>query len=75
MPAVLGGRELQYVIEFDELESAIWETLNRIRERDGVKIFEEVAETLIEGIASDLKIAQGKRGDLLRSMIIGQPAG
>jgi hypothetical protein len=35
----------------DELEHAIWQTLDRIRERDGVKIFREVADRLADSIA------------------------
>jgi hypothetical protein len=55
-------RELQYIIEFDELEQAISKALDRIRERDGVKILKEVADRLIGGIALELEIAQGHVG-------------
>jgi hypothetical protein len=32
------SRELQYIVEFDELEQAIWKALDRICKRDGIKI-------------------------------------
>jgi hypothetical protein len=44
-------RELQYVVEFDELEHVILETLDRIRKRDGAKIANEVAARLVDSIA------------------------
>jgi|ERR1700730_13481882 hypothetical protein len=34
-----GRRELNYIVEFDELEMLIWKTLDRIRDRDGERIF------------------------------------
>jgi hypothetical protein len=39
-------RELAYVVEFDELEQAIRKTIDRIRQRDGAKIANEVADRL-----------------------------
>jgi hypothetical protein len=39
--------------------AAIWKTLDRIRERDGVKIFKEVADQLIVSI----EIARENRDD------------
>ena len=53
---VLGGRELKYVIEFDNLEQTIRKTLDRIRKRDGIKIFKEVADRLISGISMSLEV-------------------
>jgi hypothetical protein len=47
-----GGRELQYVVELDDLSHGITTTLDRIRERDGKKIFREVATYLREAIDS-----------------------
>jgi|SRR5260221_10412959 hypothetical protein len=47
----LGGRELRYIVEFDELEQAIWKTLDRIRKRDGLKIFKEVADRIVGSVA------------------------
>ena len=48
---VCGGvREFKYIIELTDLDHAISTTLNRIRERDGVKIFNEVADHLITGL-------------------------
>jgi nucleoside-triphosphatase THEP1 len=44
-------RERQYVVEFDELEHVILETLDRIRKRDGAKIANEVAARLVDSIA------------------------
>ena len=38
------------IIELTDLDHAISTTLNRIRERDGVKIFNEVADHLITGL-------------------------
>jgi hypothetical protein len=45
-------RELAYVVEFDELEHVIWETLDRIRRRDGAKIARKVADRLADSIAA-----------------------
>jgi hypothetical protein len=45
-------RELQYIVELDELETAIRETLDRIRQRDGGKIALEVRRRLIDSIAA-----------------------
>jgi hypothetical protein len=50
------------------LEQTIWKTLDQIRERDGAKIFEEVADRLIESIIVDVEIAKGKRHDLWEAM-------
>ena len=44
-------RELAYVVELDELEQAIWKTLDRIRQRDGAKIANEVRGRLADSIA------------------------
>jgi hypothetical protein len=52
---VLGGLGLKYVIEFDELEQVIWKTLQRIRKRDGMKIFKEVAGRLLDGLALSIE--------------------
>jgi predicted HTH domain antitoxin len=45
-------RELQYIVELDELEHVILETLARIRQRDGAKVANEVRRRLIDGIAA-----------------------
>jgi hypothetical protein len=45
-------RELRYVVELDELEHAILETLARIRKRDGEKIARKVADRLADSIAA-----------------------
>jgi hypothetical protein len=44
------GRELQYVAELDDLEHALITTLDRMRERDGEKIFRESACYLRQAI-------------------------
>jgi hypothetical protein len=44
------ARELRYIIEFDELQQAIWKTLDRIRKRDGARIANEVAGRLVDSI-------------------------
>jgi hypothetical protein len=44
-------RELKYVTEFDELERVIWKTLDRIRKRDGIKIFKEATDRIVESVA------------------------
>jgi hypothetical protein len=46
------GRELAYVVELDDLSHAITTTLDRIRERDGEKIFREAASYLREAVDS-----------------------
>jgi hypothetical protein len=48
------SRELQYIVEFDELEQAIWKTLDRIRKRDG-KIFKEVADRIVGSVAVSIE--------------------
>jgi hypothetical protein len=45
-------RELAYVVECDELEHAMLETLAKIRQRDGGKIALEVRRRLIDSIAA-----------------------
>jgi hypothetical protein len=55
-------RELAYVIELDELEQHVWTTLDRIRERDGAKIFKEVAERLVDSVAASIEDNEKQRG-------------
>jgi hypothetical protein len=38
---------LVYVVELDKLEHAIWETLDRIRERDGMETFKDASAFLL----------------------------
>jgi len=45
-----GSRDLRYVIEAQDLQAAVCEALDRIRTRDGEKIFQEVAAHLIDGL-------------------------
>jgi hypothetical protein len=45
-------RDLRYVAEYFELETAIRETLDRIRQRDGGKIANEVRRALADSIAA-----------------------
>ena len=45
-------RELQYIVELDELEQVIWKTLARIRKRDGAKIATEVCRALADSLAA-----------------------
>jgi len=45
-------RELAYIVELDELETAIRETLDKIRARDGGRIALEVRRRLIDSIAA-----------------------
>jgi hypothetical protein len=45
-----GGREFKYIIELTDLDHTISTTLNRIRKRDGAKIFNEAADHLITGL-------------------------
>jgi hypothetical protein len=44
---------LAYVVECDNLEQVIWKTLDRIRERDGAKIANEVRDRLADSIAME----------------------
>jgi hypothetical protein len=48
-------RELAYIVELDELEQHVWTALDRIRERDGVKIFKEVAARLADSVAASIE--------------------
>jgi hypothetical protein len=50
-----GWRELAYVVELDELEQHVWKALDRIHERDGLKIFKEVAERLLDSITVSIE--------------------
>jgi hypothetical protein len=45
-----GSRDLAYVIELQDLEFAIWESLKRIRKRDGEKIYRDAVNHLRETI-------------------------
>jgi hypothetical protein len=47
-PHFPNASEPQYIAEYFELEAAIGKKLAEIRERDGVEIFEEVREGLID---------------------------
>jgi hypothetical protein len=47
-----GCRDLRYVAEYYELESAILTVLNRIHERDGARISKEVADRLVESVGA-----------------------
>ena len=42
---------VRYIIEVQDLEQTITETLDRIRERDGEKIFREAAEHVLADVA------------------------
>lgn len=46
------GREPAYLAEILDTEEAYWQTLDRIRERDGEKIFREAATYLREAVDS-----------------------
>lgn len=59
------GPELQYIVEFDDLEKIVSETLARIRQRDGTKIFREVADRLIGSVTADVDIVEGKWNDIV----------
>jgi hypothetical protein len=50
-------RDLKYVAEYFELQQAIWTTLDRIRERDGLKICKEVADRLVDGIVDSVAVS------------------
>jgi hypothetical protein len=45
-----GVRELKYIVELTDFDHAISTTLNRIRKRNGVKIFNEAADHLLTGL-------------------------
>jgi hypothetical protein len=48
-------RELKYIVELDELEQVIWKTLDRIRKRDGIKIFKEVTDRIVDSVAVSIQ--------------------
>jgi hypothetical protein len=56
-----GHRELTYVIELDELDHAIWTALDRIRERDGDRIFRESARHLRRAVDLSMQEAKPRR--------------
>lgn len=51
------GRELAYIIEITDLEAAIRKTLDRIRKRDGARIFKEAKAYLQDATTSSLQAA------------------
>jgi hypothetical protein len=59
---VLGGRELKYIIELDELGHALSRALDRIRKRDGARIFKEVADHLLKGVIMSVERHTGPKG-------------
>jgi hypothetical protein len=48
-------RDLQYIVELDELEQVIWKTLNRIHKRDGAKILKEAADHLVSALTVSIE--------------------
>jgi len=52
--------EVRYIVEVQELEQHIKETLDKIRARDGDKIFREAAEHVIEDVATLVEVRGGK---------------
>ena len=60
-------RDLKYVDELFDLEMVIWKTLDRIRARDGMKIFNEAADYLARAIRLTSKLRRGS------GTISGQP--
>jgi hypothetical protein len=57
-----GFRELRYTEERLDLVEAIEKTLRGIRERDGMKYFNEVAVDLLAEIAWEIRDKSGRRG-------------
>jgi hypothetical protein len=57
-----GHRELKYIVELDELETAISKTLDRIRKRDGMKYFKEAAVDLLRDVACDIHFRTRRKG-------------
>jgi hypothetical protein len=54
-----GHQELAYIVELDDMDEAIGKMLDLIHERDGMKIFEEVAGYLIASIEARRELARG----------------
>src|SRR3954447_19021093 len=52
--------EVQYIVEVQDLEQHVKETLDRIRARDGDKIFREAAEHVMEDLATFVEVRGGK---------------
>jgi hypothetical protein len=46
-----GHREVRYIIEVQDVEQVIWQALDRIRERDGKRIFKEAKAYLQDAAA------------------------
>jgi hypothetical protein len=49
-------RDLAYVVECDNLEKAIRDTLDLIRRRDGVRVANEVRDRLADGLAVSIGV-------------------
>ena len=59
VPDERGHQELAYIVQLDDMDEAIGKMLDLIHERDGMKIFEEVAGYLIASIETRRELARG----------------
>jgi hypothetical protein len=57
-----GKPELRYIIETDDFEAAIRDTLNRIYLRDGPKVFEEAAKVMRADLAGWIRATREHKG-------------
>ena len=55
-------REAKYVGELDDLEKVLLKALARIHERDGVKIFQDVADQLLVSVCIAIENRASRRG-------------
>jgi hypothetical protein len=69
-----GHQELAYIVDLDDMDEAIGKMLDLIRERDGKKIFEEVAEYLIDSIETRRELARGKSRRVRRLRQVMEPS-
>jgi hypothetical protein len=55
-------REAKYVGELDDLEQVLLKALARIHKRDGVKIFQDVADQLLVSVCIAIENRASRRG-------------
>jgi hypothetical protein len=74
VPDERGHQELAYIVQLDDMDEAIGKMLDLIHERDGMKIFEEVAGYLIDSIETRRELARGKSRRVRRLRQVMEPS-
>jgi hypothetical protein len=55
------GRDPCYIVELQDLEMVIWETLDRIYERDGARFWREAGSYLHEAVTAKMQNRPSRR--------------